>query len=222
MTDALMRAAHARGLDVARRSDRPLQRRCAEFAEAPARANVPARMEIRAAGDDPGPLRFEGVASVTEHGYRMWDMFGEYTEIVDEAAFDESLARADLDVPLVLAHDQLRRIARTTAGSLLLSRSDEGLAVLAPELDPEDTDVAYIARKLRAGLVDEMSFAFRIDEGEWSPDYTQYRIRRADIHRGDVAIVGYGANPATYGGLRASARPADMRAMLLDLAIARA
>jgi HK97 family phage prohead protease len=138
----------------------------------------------------------------------MWDAFGPYTEVVSAGAGAESLARADLDVPLVLQHQDLRRIARTTNGSLLLEESDAGLRVLAPALDPEDQDVAYIVPKLRAGLIDEMSFKFRIGAGTWSPDYTEYRIQAYDIHRGDVAIVGYGANPHTAGsGLRAEADP---------------
>src|SRR5438105_2874995 len=92
----------------------------------------------------------------------------------------------------------LAEAAETRAGgSLQLSEETiddtEGLLVRAPSLDPEDVDVAYIAPKLRAGLVDEMSFRFRIDAGSWSPDWTEYHIEQYDIHRGDVAIVGYGA-----------------------------
>jgi L-ascorbate metabolism protein UlaG (beta-lactamase superfamily) len=69
-----------------------------------------------------------------------------------------------------------------------------------------------------------MSFAFRIESGQWSPDYTEYRINRYDIHRGDVAIVGYGANPATTATMRqpAAAAPANSRARaLVDIALAR-
>jgi hypothetical protein len=32
-----------------------------------------------------------------------------------------------------------------------------------------------------------MSFAFRIKEGRWSPDYSEYRINEYDIDRGDVS-----------------------------------
>jgi len=55
---------------------------------------------------------------------------------------------------------------------------------------------------LRAGLIDEMSFAFRLDAGQWSPDYTEFRVVKADIHRGDGAIVGVGANPFTHSSVR--------------------
>jgi HK97 family phage prohead protease len=152
----------------------------------------------------------------------MFDMWGAYVEVVAADAFNESLGRGDLDVPLVLAHDSLRRIARTTNGSLVLTVSPVGLEVDAPALDLADADVAYIAPKLRAGLIDEMSFAFRIDAGEWSPDWTTFRITKADIHRGDVAIVGYGANPETSGGLREAPEPLRSSRLVpwLDLATA--
>ena len=38
---------------------------------------------------------------------------------------------------------------------------------------------------------------FRITDGQWSPDYTEYRINAFDLERGDVGPVTYGANPHT-------------------------
>lgn len=194
-------AAVARCAGVRQRGDRPSQRRSAEHGSS-FRASFSTSFELRAKADDAaGLLEFEGLASATERGYEMWDYFGPYTEIVSAGAFAETLARADLDVPLVLGHDQLRRIARTTNGTLRLEETDLGLLVRAL-LDPNDPDVAYIAPKLRAKLIDEMSFAFRIVSGQWSPNYDEYRINKAELHRGDTAIVGYGANPFTLSSLR--------------------
>lgn len=219
MTDEMLRAAARRAQAVARINDRPSQRRSAESPQS--RAFVPAPSVVHLRADNTTDLlRFSGVASVTERGYRMFDAFGEYTEVIGAGAFDETLAADDLDVPLVLGHDQLRRIARTTNGSLALSVTDDGLLVEA-ELDPSDDDVRYIAPKLRSGLVDEMSFAFRIDSGQWSPDFTEYRIEAVDIHRGDVSIVGWGANPHTVGTLLAAPKKSVRAAALLDLAIHR-
>lgn len=201
-------AAEARGQAVRAPSDRPSQRRCAEEPNSRAAALVRAEsISVREAAGGSGLLHFTGFASVYNRGYEMWDMFGPYTEQVTSGAGAASLAREDLDVPFVLAHDSLRRIARTTNGSLILSETTiddvEGLHVDAPQLDPNDADVAYIAPKLKSELVDEMSFRFRIMAGEWSPDWMEYHINEYDIHRGDVAIVGYGANPHTQGaGLR--------------------
>jgi HK97 family phage prohead protease len=218
----LAAAAAARAQNVRQRADRPSQRRSAE--QTGSRATVRAALsgvQVRESSDT-GTLEFLGHASVYEQAYEMWDMFGPYTEIVTEGAGTDSLARADLDVPLVLGHDQLRRMARTTTGTLILAEDANGLSVRAPQLDAADYDVAYIAPKLRSGLIDEMSFAFRIESGQWSPDYSEYRINRYDIHRGDVAIVGYGANPYTGASLRQPADAAPSRARaLLEIALAR-
>lgn len=224
MNERMLEAAAKRATGVQQRSHRPQQRRWAEDADAfglGRSAAIRSKIELRDAGGDSGLLHFSGYATVYEAGYEMWDWYGPYTEIVSAGAATVTLNRADLDVPLVLQHDPLRRIARTTNGTLTLVEDGHGLAVDAPALDPADYDVAYIAPKLRSDLIDEMSFMFRITAGHWSPDYTEYRIDAFDIHRGDVAIVGYGANPATAGsGLRADDAERQRLALLLDLEIA--
>lgn len=222
MTRSTLAAAAAeRAQHIRQRADRPSQRRSGE--QPGSRATVRAALsgvQVRDSADGQA-LEFLGHASVYEQAYEMWDMFGPYNEIVTQGAGADSLARADLDVPLVLGHDQLRRLARTTTGTLQLAEDDTGLSVHAPALDPSDYDVAYIAPKLRSGLVDEMSFAFRIESGQWSPDYMEYRINRYDIHRGDVAIVGYGANPYTGANLRQPAATSSRARALLEIALAR-
>jgi HK97 family phage prohead protease len=196
----MIAAAQARGQAVKAPADRPSQRRSGEAPGSAARVSVRIQgLELRApAAGGSGLLQFRGYASVTGTGYEMYDMFGSYTEEVEPGAFGSSLARADLDVPLVLQHQDLRRIARTTNGSLRLSEDSSGLLVQA-DLDPADQDVQYIEPKLRSGLIDEMSFKFRINAGIWSPDWLTYRIQDVDLNRGDVAIVGYGASPHTAG-----------------------
>jgi HK97 family phage prohead protease len=208
-------AAERRSREIRTRADRPSQRRAAE--ETDSGAWVSAKIErmalavVQRSEDlDLGTLNFQGYASMTNRGYDMYDFFGPYTEKVAQGAFTSSLLRDDLDVPLVLQHQDLRRIARTTNGSLRLSEDSDGLKVDA-DLDPRDQDVQYIEPKLRSGLVDEMSFKFRINAGEWSPDYETYTITDVDIHRGDVAIVGYGASPHTKGaGLRSEFNAEDL------------
>jgi hypothetical protein len=225
ITELMERAASERQHNVgSRRDSRPSQRRSDEQQGAGRGVRMPARCEIRAkdGGTDlTGPLEFFGHATAFERGYEMWDWYGPYTEIVSDGAADVTLAQTapPLDTTLNLGHDQLRRIASTVAPDRLLRLSVEsythddgspasGLAVLADNLDPADYDVRYIAPKLSSGLITEMSFAFRITSGQWSPDYMEYRINAFDIHRGDVAIVGYGANPHTDGALRGNRTPA--------------
>lgn len=193
-------AARARAAQITQRSHRPRERHIE--GGTPERAAVLFRSQITLRSEQDATVHFHGLASSYEQPYEMYDMFGPYTEVVSHGAASKTLARADLDVPLVLQHDPMRRIARTTNGTLALAETSRGLEVDAPTLDMQDADVAYIVPKLRSGLIDEMSFAFRIIRGQWSPDYTEYRIDEFDLHRGDVAIVAYGANPNTSGTLR--------------------
>jgi len=196
-------AAAARAANVRTKADRPSQRR--GYEDSPVNGftrGLSANTQLRKASGDGDFLHFTGQATVYERWYGMWDMFGPYDEIVSAGAGANSLARSDLSVPLVLDHEPLRRIAITDNGSLSLVENDEALNIDAPKLNPRDHDVAYIQPKFEDDLRLEMSFRFRIIRGYWSDDFTQYRIEEYDIHRGDVAIVGYGANPHTSGELR--------------------
>lgn len=201
MNDLIEAAAAARSAGVRTTGDRPAQRRSLETAGSPPVARVAATEEIRASSAGDG-LHFHGLASATDTPYEMWDMFGPYTEIVTAGAFGKTLAQPNLDVPLVLNHDSLRRIADTVTGTLSLAETERGLEADAPNLDPKDQDVAYIVPKIRAGLIREMSFRFQITKGQWSPDWMEYHIEEVELQRGDVAIVGYGANPHTSSELR--------------------
>jgi HK97 family phage prohead protease len=191
-------AAAKRSHEVRALADRPSRRRCAESPTSTARVSARiTQMRVSDVAED-GTVEFDGYASITGEAYEMWDWYGPYDEIVDAGAFAVTLAQVDLDVPFVIGHDQIRRIARTLTADLTLTEDGNGLHVKST-LRMSDPDVAYIVPKLRAGHIDEMSFAFRIVRGQWSPDYTQYNIQQVDLHRGDVAIVGYGANPFTAG-----------------------
>lgn len=222
-TTAVLEAAAARAVRVVERGgtrgDRPSQRRAAPDGPTSGLApvSVRAKMTMREAGDGDGTLRFEGIASVYEpadhgqdghvcRGYGMWDFFGPYTEYVHLGAGTASLANPQLDVPFVTDHKSLQRLARTgneTSPLVLREVNDDaslpGLYVEAPSLQRVNPFVAQVEHVVQTGLVDEMSFRFLITGGSWSDDWTEYHIHGYDINRGDVSIVGYGANPHTAG-----------------------
>jgi len=206
MSVTMEQAAEKRAAATRAACDRPRERRDGASPGAHPLVRATSRIELRDAADGGGGVHFTGYASVTGRGYEMWDWAGPYTELVAPGAFEKTLGAPGLDVPLVLGHDPMRRLARTKNGSLSLAEDETGLLVDAPSLDLADPDVAYIAPKLRSGLIDEMSFRFSITQGEWSPDWTEFHINEVDINRGDVAIVGYGANPYTSGELRSALR----------------
>lgn len=142
----------------------------------------------------------EGHASSTESPYEMWDFWGPFTEVISAGAFAPTLAK-NPDVAFLVNHTGLT-MARTTAGTLELSEDEVGLFQRA-WLNPQRQDVQDLVHALDDGAVDQMSFAFRIVRGHWSPDYTEYRIDEVDLDRGDVSAVNYGANPNTNISARA-------------------
>jgi len=189
-------AALARRSQTRAPADRPRERRCLERAGSPAVARAMLYgVEMREQPDSgDGTIGFRTYASITEHAYDMFDMFGPYTETIAGTAFDVTLA-ADPDVAFLLNHGGMT-LARTASGTLTLGADDTGMWY-EPRLDPANNVVGNVMSGVRRGDLNESSFAFRIIRGQWSPDYTAYRIDEVDINRGDVSIVNYGANPAT-------------------------
>jgi uncharacterized protein len=189
-------AAQRRSQNTNAPADRPRQRRSLERAGSPAVARAMLHgVEVR---DEPDPadgsIGFRAYASVTEHAYDMWDMFGPYTETIAGDAFDQTLQESP-DVAFLLNHGGMT-LARTTSGTLTIGTDDTGL-FYEPRLDPQNSVVRDVMSGLRRGDLNESSFAFRIIRGTWSPDWTAYRIEQVDINRGDVSVVNYGANPET-------------------------
>jgi len=144
--------------------------------------------------DDMEWYQLEGYASAFEQGYEMWDMFGPYTEIVSKGAADKTLA-ADPEVVFRFNHAGTP-MASTRNSRLELWADDQGLGQRA-WLNPKRSDVQLLVQAIEDQDVREQSFMFRITSGQWSPDYTEYRIQEFDLERGDVGPVTYGANPHT-------------------------
>jgi HK97 family phage prohead protease len=144
--------------------------------------------------------QLDGCASTVNQTYQMYDFWGPYDEKIDPAAFDKTLA-ADPDVAFLLNH-RGTTMARTKSGTLTLSVDEHGLQVEALT-NAERQDVRDMVVAINDGDIDQMSFAFRIVRGQWSPDYTEYTILEVDLDRGDVSAVNFGANPYTSISARA-------------------
>lgn len=145
--------------------------------------------------------QLDGHASVVETPYEMYDAFGPYNETIDRSAFDKTLGSGP-DVAFLLNHTGMTMARTKNSGTLELSMDEIGLATRA-YLNPERQDVADLVLAIDDGDVDQMSFAFRIVRGTWSPDWMEYRLLEVDIDRGDVSAVNYGANPYTSISARA-------------------
>lgn len=171
----------------------------------------PVQLEVRAAAGGTSST-LTGYASVTEQVYEMWDWCGSYGEVVRQGAFGKTLSESPA-VQLLLNHGGLS-MAATKAGTLRLSEDSTGLHMEA-DVNTARSDVADMVTAIEDRAVEEMSFAFRVTRQQWSPDYDQRDILEVDIHRGDVSVVNFGANPAT--SVEASVRAADVRAMAKQL-----
>lgn len=167
------------------------------------RRAFPVQLEVRAKAGANAVSTVQGYASVTEEPYEMWDMFGSYSEVVRAGSFTKTLGETP-QVQLLLNHGGLA-MAYTKAGTLRLSEDSTGLHMEA-DVSTKRSDVSDMLAALGDGSVDEMSFAFRVTRQMWSPDYDQRDISEVDLHRGDVSVVNFGANPATSvgGAMRAA------------------
>lgn len=180
---------------------------------APERSDLKFGTELRASKVERDGLdwvRLEGYASVTERGYQMYDWYGEYSEIIDADAFTETLAAN----PLVVYRENHTGtpMATTRNGRLELRMDSTGLEDVA-YVNPKREDVQRLVTAIEDRDVTEQSFMFRITGGQWSPDYTEYRITKVDLDRGDVGPVTYGANPHTSVEARSADFLADLQRM---------
>jgi HK97 family phage prohead protease len=156
------------------------------------RRAYPVHLEVRKQAG--GVATLEGYASATEQVYEMWDWLGSYGEVVRAGAFTKTLSE-NPQTQLLLNHAGLS-MAYTRAGTLRLAEDSTGLH-MAADVNTGRNDVRDMVTAIEDGNVDEMSFAFRVTRQQWSPDYDQRDILEVDIHRGDVSVVNFGANPAT-------------------------
>lgn len=178
---------------------------------------TPPVLELRDAhdgGDAADTYTFEGYASITGSPYTLYrGKTWVWEERVEPGAFETVLAQDDLDVVFNWDHDNVYTMARTGVegpGQLDLSETLSGkltgLRAWA-RLPKDDLDVQRLAPKLRRGLVNQMSFKFRIGSMR-----TELRVEdgveiETDVIENvselfDVCVCAQGANPQTTGQLR--------------------
>ena len=169
--------------------------------------HLPARQFELRVSDDSDELILTGYASTFEP-YEMYGgpAEGGWIEQLDKSAFDKTL-REKPDLHLLINHEGMP-LARTKSGTLALSTDSHGLKVEA-KLDRSDPDVQRLEAKMRRGDMDEMSFAFRVKSQKWTAtddfpddDYAHRTITEVSLHKGDVSVVNFGANPTTSAELK--------------------
>ena len=145
--------------------------------------NVEVRaVEVRAQED----MTIEGYASVFGDEYDL----GYFTERVAPGAFD---GRTNDDVRLLINHTGVP-LARTTNNTLTLTIDERGLHYLAKLADTQEGRDLYTL--IQRGDITQSSFAFTIDDDEWSGDRRTRTINRVG-QLYDVSPVTYPASATT-------------------------
>ena len=152
--------------------------------------------EVRAAGDD--SLVVEGYASNFDVEYDL----GYFKESVARGAFDEVMQD---DVRFLLNHTGAP-LARTTNGTLELSIDETGLKYRAALADTQDGRDLY--KLIKRGDITQSSFAFTIDNDEWSEDRSTRTITKIGRLL-DTSAVTYPASPSTTVAARNMAAAAQ-------------
>lgn len=143
-------------------------------------------IQMREAGDGkPSGMVIEGYAAVFDSetliGTEDWGFY----ESIDRKAFDCANMK---DVPLKYNHsDAVPILARTRNGSLKLSVDDKGLFIRAELLDTQDGRDMYT--RIKAGLIDKMSFAFTVKAEEVEEGRTPHRRITKFDRIFDVSVV---------------------------------
>lgn len=121
-------------------------------------------VELHAVANDENKMVLEGYAVVFGVQTQIGDNTYGFIEEISPRAFDDCNMK---DVPLKYNHsDSVPILARTRNGSLVLSVDGHGLKVHAELLDTSDARDMY--KRIEAGLLDKMSFAFSVKAAEWS------------------------------------------------------
>ena len=171
------------------------------------RRRQPSQFELRAKPDGTGgtAYSFDGYAAVFDTGFEMWDAWGDrYTEVLASGACARTLGN-NADVQFLIGHNEASiPLARTKSGTMSLSADSHGLHVAVPSLDGRSPIVQSLASAMERGDMDEMSIGFIATQQMWSPDWMQRTISEINLHRGDVSVVCWAANPAVAGASMAA------------------
>ena len=153
-----------------------------------------ANFEVRE--DSNGQPVIRGYAAVFDAPTRI----GNFTEVIARGAFDEVMHTAD--VRALFNHDPNMILARRHSdgsGTLKLSTDEHGLAY---EFTPGTQSYARdLVESMKRGDINASSFAFTIEDQEWSDDHSQRTVQKVGMLL-DIAPVTYPAYPQTSAALR--------------------
>ena len=163
-------------------------------------------IELRAMGDG---KTFEGYAAVFNSPSEPLP----FTEIIKPGAFTRSLKSRNR-MMLLWNHNADNPLASTRNGSLQMTEDARGLKVRATL--PDTTLGKDIGIMIDSGLIDSMSFGFRVKKDSWSNDGATRYLEEVTIH--EASLVSFPAYEGTAGttSIR-SIDPSELADALLSL-----
>ena len=146
-------------------------------------------IQFRAKEDE--DFKVEGYATTFDDPYVMMEYDGiKYMEQIDRKALDE----ADMSDVIFLYNHEGMVFARQSNSTLELTIEDKGLHVVADLSLTEESRKMY--ESIKAGLVTQMSWAFRVEEDAYNEKtHTRTILKVAKVY--DVSAVSIPANPNT-------------------------
>lgn len=137
--------------------------------------------------EEENKMVIEGYAAVYDSETFIGDEEWGFYERIEKGAFDKADMR---DVPLKYNHENAVPImARTRNKSLELIPDEKGLRIKAELLDTQDNRDMY--KRIQAGLIDKMSFAFTVREHDdlWEKGKPPRRTIKRFERIFDVSVV---------------------------------
>ena len=159
------------------------------------RAYSPIRVQYRASG---AGKQFRVISGYAARFNSLSDDLGGFRELIAPGAFANAIK--DADIRLLYNHDSASVLARTGV-NLELEEDELGLRMWA-RVDTNDPDVARVASKLSAGLIDGASFGFTVASDEWDDSgLIPIRTIREIGQCFEVTVCAWPAYPATRVGI---------------------
>jgi len=124
-----------------------------------------------------------------------------FREQIAPGAFSKSLSDGT-NIVALWGHDDNLPIASTASGTLVLSEDEVGLRA---EITPANTTYAKdLAENIRAGIISDMSFRFRVRAGgeQWTEEDGTAIRTLTDLELSEVSPVTWGYYPQTDVAVR--------------------
>lgn len=151
--------------------------------------------EARAVEDD--TMTISGIGSPYNQSTRIEGWFEEWDEVVAPGAWKRTISKPDADIVSTMNHDLNFLLARTSAGTLHLEESDEGLVYTA-EINPDDPQAVGIHARVARRDISGSSVWFRVIKDEWEEptDDNGLEVAKRTIKEADLYEVGPVVMPA--------------------------